>query len=1027
MDPSPASISTLKAPDEARKAVEELVQRFAANAHLYTGNSYNETQVRQEFINPFFEALGWDVSNKTGAYEAFKDVVHEDALKVGDSNRAPDYSFRFGGQRVFFVEAKKPAVAVKADVQPAFQLRRYAWSAGLPVSILTDFEEFAVYDTRQKPDRKDDAAVARALYVRYDQYLAELDRLYAIFSKEAVRTGGLHRFAADTRGKRGTTEVSSEFLRTIESWRDGLAREIALRNPDLADHELNHAVQATIDRILFLRIAEDRGIEPADTLHDLADKPDAYPALCDLFRRADERYNAGLFNFGPQGDQVCLNLQINDKPLREILKGLYYPVCPYEFSVIPGDILGAVYEQFLGKVIRLTAGHRAKVEDKPEVRKAGGVYYTPRYIVDYIVEHTVGASLAQQKAPAKLTVLDPACGSGSFLLGAYEYLLDWHLKAYVAEDPDSFCRGKSAPLVKLGPGDYRLSLAERRRILTDCLFGVDLDPQAVEVTKLNLLLKCMEGENEQTLQPRLLGHERVLPNIDRNIKCGNSLIGWDYFEGQLMPEAAEIRRVRPFDWDSEFAEIMGSGGFDCVIGNPPYIRIQNLREFSPEQPPYFKAHYRAAAKGNYDIYVVFVEKGLSLLNPTGRLGMILPHKFFNAAYGEGLRGLIAGGQHLEHVVHFGDQQVFADATTYTCLLFLSTAAQQNLSLVRVRKLSDWVNTPTGPSLVLGASVCGTGHWDFAGPGPAAELGSIGDGLPRLGALCDRIAQGIRTSANEVFVVELTDGKAGDSGSVRAFSEALGVEVELEGCLLLPFLRGRDIRSYALTDSAKGVIVPYTLRGGKMVLLTEDQLRGEFPLTWAYLSANRPTLEAREKGRMRGPGWYGYVYPKNLEVMTSPKLLVPDITDKAAAAIDAEGVYAFTSGYGITLRPEVTERREYVLGLLNSRLVFGFLTSVTTRLQNGFYRYFSQYLERLPIRPVDFSNPEDVVRHDRMVGLVQTMLDLHKRLPEAKTATDRDLIQRQIDATDKQIDALVYELYGLTEEEIAIVEGTAQGD
>lgn len=967
MDPSPASISTLKAPDEARKAVEELVQRFAANAHLYTGNSYNETQVRQEFINPFFEALGWDVSNKTGAYEAFKDVVHEDALKVGDSNRAPDYSFRFGGQRVFFVEAKKPAVAVKADVQPAFQLRRYAWSAGLPVSILTDFEEFAVYDTRQKPDRKDDAAVARALYVRYDQYLAELDRLYAIFSKEAVRTGGLHRFAADTRGKRGTTEVSSEFLRTIESWRDGLAREIALRNPDLADHELNHAVQATIDRILFLRIAEDRGIEPADTLHDLADKPDAYPALCDLFRRADERYNAGLFNFGPQGDQVCLNLQINDKPLHEILKGLYYPVCPYEFSVIPGDILGAVYEQFLGKVIRLTAGHRAKVEDKPEVRKAGGVYYTPRYIVDYIVEHTVGASLAQQKAPAKLTVLDPACGSGSFLLGAYEYLLDWHLKAYVAEDPDSFCRGKSAPLVKLGPSDYRLSLAERRRILTDCLFGVDLDPQAVEVTKLNLLLKCMEGENEQTLQPRLLGHERVLPNIDRNIKCGNSLIGWDYFEGQLMPEAAEIRRVRPFDWDSEFAEIMGSGGFDCVIGNPPYILLQDqLRD--DRQLAYLRQRY-AAASYKVDTYHLFIERAVLACRTGGRTALITPSNFLTNNSLEPLRALLLGETHLQTI--------------------------ENI---------------TG-GVFPGVSVDNVVFVAHRGVPPSDAVTHYADAEPGATALAETSTWQIeQASFSQMPGLLIVPGAQGGTVWSRLVSESLplGTFAHVNFGMQL-----RDRRRYTadVIDMAAGSPPP---EGYAECLTGRDVNR--YALGWSGLAC----LQSREA--KRGGCW------DMARHHTRNKLVTRQIGRYPEFAVDPAGRCCLNTVFMVGVK-EGEERVSWswLLGILNSMLLRAFWLARFYDRRRTFPKIKGEYLSQLPIRPVDFSNPEDVDKHDRMVGLVQTMLDLHKRLPEAKTTTDRDLIQRQIDATDRQIDALVYELYGLTEEEIAIVEGTAQGN
>ncbi|KPA11728.1 type II restriction enzyme [Candidatus Magnetomorum sp. HK-1] len=237
----------------------ELVDRFRFNIDSYKNGHYNETQVRKEFIDPFFEVMGWDVSNKKGYAEAYKDVIHEDAIKIGGATKAPDYSFRIGGKRIFFLEAKKPSINIKNAIHPAYQLRRYAWTAKLPLSILTDFEEFAVYDCRVQPVKTDQASHSRILYLTYDQ----------------------------------------------------------------------------------------------------------------------------------SPDQLTPDLNIDDRPLKEIFKQLYYPDCPYEFSVLPSDILGQVYEKFLGKVIRLTSKNKVVLEDKPEVRKAGGVFYTPTYIVTFIVQQTI--------------------------------------------------------------------------------------------------------------------------------------------------------------------------------------------------------------------------------------------------------------------------------------------------------------------------------------------------------------------------------------------------------------------------------------------------------------------------------------------------------------------------------------------------------------------------------------------------------------------------------------------------------------
>ena len=447
----------------APPVIAQLVEKFAEHRETYRRAGYNETQLRQDFLDPFFAALGWDVFNQQGFAEAYRDVILEQGLKVEQSVRAPDYCFRIGGTAKFFVEAKKPAVDIKSDVGPAFQLRRYAWTAKLPLSILTDFEEFAVYDCRVKPDKDDKASTARVMLLELHGLRRALGRNRSrSFRREAILTGAFDKFAESNKKKRGTAEVDAAFLEEIETWREALAKNLSLRNEALDDRELNVAVRRIIDRIIFLRMCEGRGIEDYGRLQALLNGEAVYPRLVEMFHRADEKYNSGLFHFQDERgreppDELTPDLAVDDKVLKDIVRRLYYPESPYEFAALPADILGQVYEQFLGKVIRLTAGHRAKIEEKPEVRKAGGVYYTPTYIVDYIVENTVGklvegktpqevggltATFKESKAARPLSVLDPACGSGSFLIVAYQYLLDWYLKQYTeVDDPDKAFAG----------------------------------------------------------------------------------------------------------------------------------------------------------------------------------------------------------------------------------------------------------------------------------------------------------------------------------------------------------------------------------------------------------------------------------------------------------------------------------------------------------------------------------------------------------------------------------------------------------
>jgi len=1024
--------------------VSELVKRFERNRESYRSSEYNEAQVRLELINPFFKALGWDMYNEAGNAEAYKDVVHEDAIKIGGVTKAPDYAFRIGGVRKFFVEAKRPGIDIKNDPDPAYQLRRYAWSGKLPLSILTDFEEFAVYDCRVRPNRADKASVARILYFTYHEYEDRWDEIASIFSQGAIPKGSFDRYAESAKKKRGTAEVDDAFLKEIENWRDLFARNIALRNPSLSTRELNYAVQRTVDRIIFLRICEDRGIEDYGQLRALQNGTRAYERLCQIFRRADERYNSGLFHFSVEKerpdppDDLTLNLTIDDKVLKEIFKDLYYPESPFEFSVLPADILGHIYEQFLGKVIRLTPGHRAKVEDKPEVKKAGGVYYTPTYIVDYIVKNTVG-KLLEGNTPtkaAKIRVLDPACGSGSFLLGAYQYLLDWHQEWYAKHDPEKHAKGRS-PKVYLGPGgEWRLTTAEKKRILLNNIYGVDIDTQAVEVTKLSLLLKVLEGENAETLVKHLrLFHERALPDLGDNIKCGNSLIGPDFYEGEQLSllDDEERYRINAFDWDAEFSEIFapspsgrgqGEGnGFDAVIGNPPYVRIQAMKEWAPIEVEFYKRCYKAASKGNYDIYVVFVERVLQLLNDRGRMGFIMPHKFFQAKYGAALRKLISEGKHLSEVVHFGDQQVFAGASTYTCLLFLDKASNKQFRYINAHDLNAWRVNGEAVEGEISAEKVPEKEWNFI-VGPGAKLFERLREMPvKLGDVAKRIFQGLITGADQVFILENVSNGA-------YTSIATGETLPIERALMHPLCKGSvDLKRYRVSELSKSILFPYKLVNEKAQLLAPQELEDHFPNAWAYLQENRHILEARERGKWKHNRWYAFGRSQNLSGMEQTKILTPSISNRGTFTLDLDHDYYFVGsggggggGYGVTLRDDFLYLTySYVLGLLNSKLLDWYLKHVSSPFRGGYYSYNRQYIEQLPIRTIDFSNSSDKALHDRMVKLAEMMLKLHKQVAATKTSYEKTAIQRQIDTTDKQIDQLVYKLYVLTDEEIHIVE------
>ncbi|MGA2468051.1 MAG: N-6 DNA methylase [Thermodesulfobacteriota bacterium] len=985
---------------ETLKQISNLVERFERNIEAYRNPAYNETQLRREFVNPFFEALGWDVTNKAGYAEQYKDVIHEDAIKIAGATKAPDYCFRIGGVRKFFLETKKPSIDIKGQIDPAYQLRRYAWSAKLPLSILTDFEELAIYDCRLRPRPTDKPSIGRIRFYSYSQYIDSFEEVYNLLSKESVLKGSFDKFAESERQKRGTTEVDAEFLKEIESWREALAKDIAMRNQKLSIRELNYVVQLTIDRIIFLRMCEDRGIEHYGQIQNLLNGTNTYRRLREIFYHADDKYNSGLFDF--KTDRLTPEIKIDDKPLKDTFKNLYYPESPYEFSVLGADILGHVYEQFLGKVIRLTEGHRAKVEEKPEVRKAGGVYYTPTYIVDYIVKNTVG-KLCEGRTPRQISllrILDPACGSGSFLLGAYQYLLDYHRDWYQKDSPQKHTK----EIYQGRGGQWYPTIQEKKRILLNNIFGVDIDPQAVEVTKLSLLLKVLEGENQDTLERQMkLLKERALPDLGSNIKCGNSLIGPDFHQGKQMNllDNEEIYRINPFDWEKEFSEIMKQGGFDAVIGNPPYVRQESLGDAKV----YFQLHYKTF-RPTADLYVNFIERGIDLLKKTGLFGMIVSNKWLRAAYGKPLREFLSTDACVLQVVDLAGLPVFAKTTVRTIILICSPNPKQigKIRYLAPVPLEDFRTIKNGErlqelinerGLELTISSLSPDIWSLSGRSTKELIEKIKQfSVPLKTYIQAKPLRGIITGLNEAFIID------------QMTRSRLITEDPKSSEIIKPLLVGRDVHRYDIRFAKRYLIWTYI---GVPI--------ERYPAIFKRLKQFQSPLQKRwDKGNF----WWELRACDYYDKFEKSKIIYPDIATTCRFALDRNGYFSSNTTYFIP------GDDLYLLGVLNSRLGQFYFSDVCAGLEGGgstYLRFFGQYLEGFPVRNIDTSNSSDKARHDRMVELVERMMSLHKQLAASRTPDDKTRLQRQIDATDHQINHLVYELYGLTEKEIQIIDET----
>jgi hypothetical protein len=962
---------------ETPQEVLDLVDRYKHSRETFESSAYLEASVRQEFIDPFFRALGWDVGNQHGWADQNKEVVVEPYLDIDGHYKAPDYAFRVGPQPQFFVEAKRPSIPLRIDPDPAKQIRTYGWNASMQACGLTNFGEFVVYDTSVKPAPDDKVTTARVKYISFLEYDESWEWLSSLFGHDAVWKGSLQEFAKVQPSRRGTEPVDVAILGEIERWRQTLAIELARKNPALSAADLNSAVQTTIDRILFLRICEDRNVQPYGDLRGATKTKDVYGELLRLFRLADAKYNSGLFHFAKESgrssqvDVLTPNLDIGNRVLAALITDLYPPTSPFDFRFIGVEVLGHVYEQFLGKVIELTPDHKTRIEEKPEVKKAGGVVYTPQSVVTYITDATVGRALASQsigivsgrlggKKAHPLRVLDPACGSGSFLMTVYQRLLDWYLEQYGA-DPEQHLKGRSPVLRPLGTNSWELTTPERKRILLDHIFGVDIDAQAVEVTKLSLLLKCLEGETEATIDQQMTFlQERALPDLENNIRCGNSLIGTDFTatDPSVTVDAFRMDKINMFDWSSEFSGVfsMDEPGFDIVLGNPPYVLLQD--EFRDDlQLSYFRSHYGVAAY-KIDTYHLFLERSLELTRVGGWMSMITPSNYLTNNNLAALRRMLLETSAVESVTII-DGSVFPARSVDCAIVTTRPKSKTNEPIEMLHAMP----TPLG----------------------TLELTSQGSIQPE------------RVLATPDF---LFTGTANDE-VVAAFDLMQSHGITLGDMARVHFGKQLRNRKVFKGDVINGFAATADVPSGYAPCYTGRDIN-RWSVEWSGIA-----LLDNEVARMGGC-WDPAIQE------AKDKLITRQIGRRPEWGIDPEGYQCLNTVFMVKLKGE-TYAPLVLLGILNSSPLRAFWLDHFYDQRGTFPKVKGTYLKMLPLPPVP--NPATATA---IANAVSELMRLTTAISSA-SGTELQRLERGLVGQERELDRLVGNLYGLGGDQLAALQ------
>jgi type I restriction-modification system DNA methylase subunit len=918
--------------ERAKKNLSKLIERFEREYSSGRIKEYNEEATKTSFVQPFLkEVLGWNVNDRD-------EVSPEEKISHG----RVDYGLKVEGKIKIFIEAKPPRADLNRHIEQAVS---YGYNRkGVPFVLLTDFEELKFFDVTVKPDSRN-LRKGLKIDLQWESYLEQFDKIWWL-SRESVVQGELDKLLL--RKPKERVSVDKAILDDLKRWRESLAKDIFKNNNQLfhsgepekdADY-LREITQKILDRIIFMRFCEDRRLVHFRSLKELfEERTDTVGTNTMVFLREEFRHYNIIFDsdlFRPQEWEN--NLAIDFKVMREIIEDTYHP---YQFDVIPLEVLGNIYEQYLGYTIRLT-DHQLKYELKPEVRKAGGVYYTPEYIVDYIVKNTVGKLLQelQPKKIRKLRILDPACGSGSFLIRAYEEMLNYYRNQKKVE---SKSKEKQSQL-KLRDKDAEphLTIREKSQILREHIFGVDIDDQAVEVTRLSLMLKMLEGEHGMV-------HGRgILPMLDKNIKCGNSLISGDTLELKKY-FGDEWYKSKPFNWDEEFRKIMvEEGGFDAVIGNPPWVSLKGKHksmDLPEEHLNYFIEKYKCDTYMP-NIYELFIRRGLTLIKKGGFFSFIVPDRLCANQQFITLRKYILENFSL---LNLWFKAPFPGIIADTVVFVVEKAKRKHNTIELIEQLK------TAVIKIPQEAYYNTSDYSFF-------------------YIDNSIYDLFKKIMSDPSIINLNQKVLSTSGCGAKSSEITRNKINKRQ---IQILKGESIQRYAI------------------------RYKFWFEFTDKNLS-----------GRTRDENKLGKKF----------KVLLRKTGADLIATFDDSGIYPEQSLY--FLYTEEDTNRDlllYILAILNSKLINCYYKNFAVTNRDSTPQLKNVDLDRFPMRDIDFYKLTDKQLHDDLVALVDVMLDLNKKNQTAK-GSKKEQIQRQIDKTDKEIDEIVYKLYGITEKERKIIEG-----
>jgi adenine-specific DNA-methyltransferase len=1010
----------------AYEKVCELVDDFEKYFDHYKKN-IDEASTRKRFIDGFFSALGWAVNPDNKISPHLQEVTVEDPQKQlkNEGTKFADYAFfTVNGEirkHAFFVEAKQPSVEIKSELH-YLQVKNYAKYKGLPISILTDFEQFHIVDCRTPFSPKHALEGDHKEYIYTDfRDKNKFKFVFDLLSKKSVHEGSIESYASTLKIKKGyivakdpLERIGDEFLSYIEGLRYDVASSYKKVNSALDGKELTEATQKLIDRLIFIRFLEDKHIEQKSFVKKWSESKRPYSDFLKDCKDFDKVYNGIIFKHHPIVDNpiYCKD----DFWFQKVCSDMVDPFSEnkFYFNYIPIHILGSVYERFLGSIVRATP-KKISIEQKPEVLKATGVFYTPKYIVDHIVNETVGKVIKGLKPSliAEKSFADIACGSGSFLIGVYDCIHNYLVEYYNKRKAEAV---KDGCLLNTN-GFYRLSLKQKRSILINNIYGNDIDSQAVEVTQLSLFLKMLEEETQETIiQKGNLLDVAILPNLNRNIFHGNSLIGKEIYEQKDLFSEGDFKYLYPFEyWDNLQKQKM-RGGFDAIVGNPPYVKEYTSREtFENVKLGKLNKYYQ----GKMDLWYFFVCYGIDLLKKDGQLGYIVPNNWVSNSGASILRNKILSDSKIDALIDFEDFMVFQNASIQTMIILLTKDTTiDNYNFLSQTFKGKKLNSieVTDDLVISNSSTCSVKKY------PTILRSKLKNKFIKFDEnKIDAILENMIAAKNFELdpKKEVAQGIVAPQDSLNKKSAELLNNKYPKGTGVFN-LTTNEFNNLGFSNDEKKIIKPfYTTneltkflaikKNSVWVIYTDSSFKNSdsikpYPNIKKHLDCFKEIITSSN---------YPYGLHRSRDEKFFKGIKIISVRKCASPTFTYTDFDCYVSQTFNVIKSNRVDMK-YLCGLFNSKLVKFWL------LKKGKMQGSQFQIDKEPLLEIPIYVPKDKSEINKIVNKVDKVIEVRTAHASSKTESDKSFYEKQIISLESNIDELIFQYYNITEPEQLVI-------